>query len=293
MKPKRYTLTWDRWRIELGAGRTCLMGILNVTPDSFSDGGEYFTLEDAVAQGLRLEEAGADILDIGGESTRPFSEPVAAEEEIRRVCPVIESLAKRLSIPISIDTTKAAVARSALDAGATIVNDIAALRFDPDMAPLAAERKVPVILMHMLGTPKTMQVDPHYDDVIEDIRAFLKDAVQRAIQAGIPKDRIVVDPGIGFGKTLAHNLNLIRRLGELASLDCPILMGPSRKSFVRNILKQHLREGTDPDRERIIHGTMGAVAACILNGAHILRVHDVARIKPLVEVIDAIQSSEG
>lgn len=293
MKAKRYTLTWDRWHLELGAGKTCLMGILNVTPDSFSDGGEYVTLEDAVAQGLHLEEAGADILDIGGESTRPFSEPVSAEEEIRRVCPVIESLAKRLSIPISIDTTKAAVARRALDAGAAIVNDIAALRFDPDMAPLAAERKVPVILMHMLGTPKTMQVDPHYDDVIKDIRAFLEDAVQRAIQAGIPKDRIVVDPGIGFGKTLAHNLNLIRRLGELAALNCPILMGPSRKSFVRNILKQHLPEGTDPDRDRIIFGTMGAVAACILNGAHMLRVHDVARIKPLVEVIDAIQSSEN
>lgn len=269
------------------------MGILNVTPDSFSDGGEFFTQEDAVAQGLRLEEAGADILDIGGESTRPFSEPVSAEEEIRRVCPVIESLAKRLSIPISIDTTKAAVARSALDAGASIVNDIGALRFDPDMAPLAAERNVPVILMHMLGTPKTMQVDPHYVDVVADIRSFLEDAVKRAMQAGIRRDRIVVDPGIGFGKTLLHNLTLIRRLGEFDSLDCPILMGPSRKSFIRNILRQHLPGATDPDRERIIHGTMGAVAACILNGAHILRIHDVARIKPLVEVIDAIQSCEG
>lgn len=287
-----FRLEWGHWTLDLGTLRTCLMGILNVTPDSFSDGGEFFEQEDAVSQGLRLEDQGADILDIGGESTRPFSDLVSAEEEIRRVVPVIEALAGRVSIPISIDTNKAAVARRALDAGAAIINDIGALRLDPEMAPLAAMRRVPIILMHMLGVPKTMQVAPHYDEVVTDIRDFLAQAIDRATQAGIARDHIIIDPGIGFGKTLVHNLAIIRRLSEFSTLDCPILMGPSRKAFVRNILKNASSKGSDPERDRIIDGTMGAVAACIWNGAHILRVHDVGRVRAMADVIDAIRAAQ-
>lgn len=259
------------------------MGILNVTPDSFSDGGLFFDRQDAVAHGMALEQAGADIIDIGGESSRPFSEPVLAEEEIRRVVPVIEELADRVSVPISIDTTKAEVAKRALEAGAVIVNDIGALRLDPDLGGLVADRGVPIVLMHMLGTPKTMQNDPHYDDVVTEVKDFLANAIARAEAAGIDRKKTVIDPGIGFGKTVNHNLRLIEGLGALQALDVPILIGPSRKSFIQKLL--------GPDDERREIGTQAAVTAAALNGVHIVRVHDVERTRGTLKLVDAIMNS--
>jgi dihydropteroate synthase len=259
------------------------MGILNVTPDSFSDGGLFFEKQDAVAHGMALEQAGADIIDVGGESSRPFSEPVSAEDEIRRVIPVIEELVERVSVPISIDTTKVEVANRALDAGAVIVNDIGALRLDPDLGRLVADRDVPVVLMHMLGTPKTMQKDPHYDDVVTEVKDFLANAVARAEAAGIDRRKTVIDPGIGFGKTVNHNLRLIEGLGALQALDVPILIGPSRKSFIQKLL------GSDDERREI--GTQAAVTAAALNGAHIVRVHDVERTRETLKLVDAIMNS--
>jgi dihydropteroate synthase len=232
---------------------------------------------------MALAEAGADIIDIGGESSRPFSEPVPAEEEIRRVIPVIEKLADRVSIPISIDSTKAEVARQALDAGATIVNDIGALRLDPDLGGLVADKGVPIVLMHMLGTPKTMQDDPHYDDVVTEVRNFLGNAIERAETAGIDRKMIIVDPGIGFGKTVNHNLRLIEGLSTLQALGVPILIGPSRKSFIQIIL--------GPEYERREIGTQAAVTAGALQGAHIVRVHDVERTRQTLKLADAIRNS--
>ncbi len=264
------------------------MGVLNVTPDSFSDGGRFFDPAAAVAQGERMAAEGADIIDIGGESTRPFSEPVAIEEEIRRVVPVIVALAARIRIPISVDTTKAAVARRALDAGAAMINDISALRFDPDLASVGAEFGVPVILMHMRGEPRSMQVAPHYDELVTDIRGFLREAAAAAEGRGIPREKIIVDPGIGFGKTSEHNLQLIKRLPELAALDLPILVGPSRKSFVRRLVKPEGAEEIPASLPVVETGTQAAVAASVLNGAHIVRVHDVANTVATVKVADAI-----
>ncbi|MEE8540862.1 MAG: dihydropteroate synthase, partial [Desulfobacterales bacterium] len=231
---KVYTVAWDGHTLELGH-HTRIMGILNVTPDSFSDGGKFYTTDAAVAHGLKLAEAGADILDIGGESTRPFSEPVSIDEEIRRVVPVIEQLAPKIAVPISIDTTKAKVAQAAIAAGASIINDISSLQSDPEMVTLAAKSAVPVILMHMKGAPKNMQVSPTYDDVVAEIKRFLEDAIDQAQKNGISQERIIVDPGIGFGKTVDHNLQLIYHLNALQTLDVPILIGPSRKSFIQNI----------------------------------------------------------
>ena len=263
--------------------RTAIMGVLNVTPDSFSDGGRFFEMEDAVAHGEALAEAGADIIDVGGESSRPFSEPVPAEEEIQRVIPVIEELAGRLSVPISIDTTKAQVAEQALDAGAVIVNDIGALRFDPAMAKLVADRDVPIVLMHMQGTPKTMQANPQYEDVVGGVKAFLADAINRAEAAGIDRSKIIVDPGIGFGKTVAHNLLLIKDLSAFQPLGVPVLIGPSRKSFISKLL--------GPGDERREVGTQAAVTAAAMNGAHIVRVHDVERTRETLKLADAIRES--
>ncbi|RLB82572.1 MAG: dihydropteroate synthase [Deltaproteobacteria bacterium] len=263
--------------------RTLIMGILNVTPDSFSDGGLFFDHEDAIAHGEALAAAGADIIDVGGESSRPFSETVPAEEETRRVVPVIEELAGRLSVPISIDTNKAEVARHAINAGASMVNDIGALRLDPAMAGLVAEVGVPVVLMHMKGTPKSMQIDPHYEDVVEEVKTFLADAIQRAEQAGIDRSKIIVDPGIGFGKTVTHNLLLIRHLSALHALGVPVLIGPSRKSFIAKIL--------GPGDERREVGTQAAVAAAALYGAHIVRTHDVERTRETLKLVDAIKNS--
>lgn len=281
-------MIWDGHRLELGR-RTLIMGILNVTPDSFSDGGKFYTYKDAVVQGEKLCEEGADILDIGGESTRPFSKEVSQEEEIQRVLPIIEHLAKRVSVPISIDTTKAGVAKRALDAGASIINDISALRIDPSLADLAAQRKVPVILMHMKGVPGTMQVNPHYDDLLGELKAFLSERIGFAVNKGIERSKVIIDPGIGFGKNTNHNLQVIRNLSEFKQLNVPILIGPSRKAFIRNTLKEHLHHEFFPDAPQVETGTQAVISASILKGAHIVRVHNVANTLSTVKLINAIQ----
>jgi dihydropteroate synthase len=264
--------------------RSLLMGAINTTPDSFSDGGRFFQTDQAVNQGVLLASEGADLLDIGGESTRPFSDPVPLEEELRRVIPVIEELAKRTSTPISVDTCKAQVARAALDAGATIINDISALRFDPEMVELAAAARVPLILMHMRGTPRTMQIEPFYDSLLSEIISFLEERIQFASAAGVERKRIIVDPGIGFGKTLSHNLQIIKHLDRLSALSQPILLGTSRKAFIGAVLNKEVTE-----REP---GTWATVCAGIIKGAHIIRVHEVAVCRQLADMIDAIMNVE-
>jgi dihydropteroate synthase len=271
--------------------RTRIMGVVNVTPDSFSDGGKFFAHEDAVAQGRKLVAEGADILDIGGESTRPFADPVPVDAEIERVIPVIEKLSADISIPISIDTMKVPVARRAIEAGASIINDISALRFDPNMGAVAAEFGTPVVLMHMLGSPKTMQLSPSYNDLIGDISEFLKAAIVRAEQLGIPKSKIIIDPGIGFGKTVSHNLLLIRQLQAFAALDVPILIGPSRKAFIRKLLKDEHSGDIPPDMPIVETGTQAAVAAAVLSGVHIVRVHDVASTRATIRILDAMRAA--
>ena len=282
-----YDLKWGRYSLVLGR-RTCLMGVVNVTPDSFSDGGKFLARDAAVAQAERLVQEGADVIDIGGESTRPYADPVPVEVELERVLPVIETLAQRVVVPISIDTAKAAVARRALKAGASMINDISALRHDSEMTRVAAENGVPVILMHMLGSPQTMQVTPVYRDVVAEIGAFLAQAVNLAEKGGIARDRIIVDPGIGFGKTVDHNLLLIKNLAQLQDLDLPILIGPSRKAFIRKLLKENPEEEIRPDMTIVETGTLAAVCAAVISGAHIVRVHDVASARAAVKIIDAI-----
>jgi dihydropteroate synthase len=276
--------------LDLGR-RTCVMGVLNVTPDSFSDGGRFFDPSAAVAQGERMAAAGADVIDVGGESTRPFSDPVPAEEEIRRVVPVVAELARRVDVPISIDTTKAEVARRALAAGAAMVNDISGLELDPDLARAAADFGALLVLMHMRGEPRTMQVDPRYDDLVGEIREHLSRAAERAQRMGVERSRLVVDPGLGFGKTAAHNLELIRRLPEFAVLELPLLVGPSRKSFIRRLVKPPEVKDIPADLPVVETGTQAAVAAAVIGGAHIVRVHDVAATVATVKVIDAILNS--
>ena len=288
---KTYHLSWSSHTLELGR-QTCIMGVVNVTPDSFSDGGRFCNTDVAVAQGEKLAAEGADIIDVGGESTRPFSDPVPVEEEIRRVVPVIEKLAQRVSIPISIDTTKADVARRALEAGAAIINDVAALRSEPALAALAVEFDTPLILMHMLGEPKSMQVSPRYENLIEDIRSFLTDAVERAVKLGVSRSKIIVDPGIGFGKTVTHNLLLLKHVQTFTSLDLPILIGASRKAFIRKILKPAHEEDIRPDLPIVETGTQAAVAAAVLNGAHIVRVHNVGNTVATVKILDALKNAE-
>jgi dihydropteroate synthase len=284
---KRYVLQWRGKKLELG-NRTCVMGVVNVTPDSFSDGGKFFSNQTAIAHGQKMAEDGADIIDIGGESTRPFSDEVTAAEELRRVIPVIEELAASISVPISIDTTKAEVAQCAIEAGASIINDISALRLDPEMPKVAAQSGVPLILMHMLGTPKNMQVSPTYDDVVAEIKTFLDQSIRQAVNSGIDREKIIIDPGIGFGKSFEHNLTLIRHLSEFHTLDAPILIGPSRKAFIRNILKGENRQDIPPDLPIVETGTQAVISAAILNGAHIVRVHDVANTCATVKLVDAI-----
>jgi dihydropteroate synthase len=259
-----------------------LMGIVNVTPDSFSDGGLFLDPKRAIAHGRELAAAGADFLDVGGESTRPGAEPVSAEEELRRVAPVVTDLAgpKGPARPISIDTAKATVAEVALDAGAEIVNDVTALRGDPELAALCADRGCTVVLMHMLGTPRTMQDDPRYDDVVDDVKDFLAARVETAMAAGIAEDRIWIDPGIGFGKTAAHNLELLRRLGELRHLGRPVVVGASRKSFIGRL--------TDRGVTERIGGTIAASVIALARGADVLRVHDVAELHDAVATAEAI-----
>jgi len=289
---KTYQLSWSNHNLELGR-QTCIMGVVNVTPDSFSDGGRFYDSAAAVAQGEKLAAEGAAIIDIGGESTRPFSDPVPAAEEIRRVVPVIEKLSQRVSVPISVDTAKAEVARRALEAGASIINDVTALRYDPELAAVAVAFDTPVILMHMLGEPKSMQVQPRYDDLIGEIHGFLADAVERARGQGISPSKIIVDPGIGFGKTVAHNLLLIKHLQAFTALDAPILIGASRKSFIRKILKDAHGDDIRPDLPVVETGSQAAAAAAILNGAHIVRVHDVANTVVTAKILDAMMNAQA
>jgi len=285
-----FTLEFDRYRLELGP-ETCIMGILNVTPDSFSDGGKFNTFETAVEQGIRLVENGAHILDIGGESTKPFATTVSEQEELDRVIPVIENLSKQINIPISIDTVKSVVAKEALNAGATIINDISAFEKDPAMADLAARMDVPVVLMHMKGTPETMQVNPEYDNLMRDITNYLKSRAAYAMKKGIQKNKIILDPGIGFGKTVGHNLVLINQLEKITALGFPVLMGPSRKSFIQNILNKNCKAPVKPDMTKVEDGTLAAVAASILKGAHIVRVHNVEKVKSFTLIIDSIRNA--
>jgi dihydropteroate synthase len=259
-----------------------LMGIVNVTPDSFSDGGLFLDPARAIAHGRELAAAGADILDVGGESTRPGAEPVDAAEELWRVEPVVEALAADAGpgVAVSLDTAKAAVAAVALDAGAEIVNDVTALRSDPELAWLCADRGCAVVLMHMLGTPRTMQDDPRYVDVMDDVKAFLAARIETAVVAGIAEERIWIDPGIGFGKTAAHNLELLRRLGELRDLGRPVVIGASRKSFIGTLTGRGVTER--------IGGTIAASVIALARGADVLRVHDVAELRDAVATAEAI-----
>ena len=290
MTVTHHTLVWGHHRMELGQ-RTRIMGILNITPDSFSDGGKFFALDAALARAEQMAADGADILDIGGESTRPFSESVSADEETRRVVPVISYLAKKIPIPISIDTNKALVARRAVAAGASIINDVSALRFDNEMAAVAAENDVLLVLMHMKGTPADMQVAPVYDDLMGEVKNFLRQAVVRAEAAGVSRKKIIIDPGIGFGKTVDHNLALIHRLNELHDLDLPLLLGSSRKAFIRKILGEARQAQFPPDHPVVEIGTQATIAAGILSGAHIVRVHDVASTVATVRIVDAIRNA--
>jgi dihydropteroate synthase len=263
-----------------------LMGIVNVTPDSFSDGGRFLEADAAIAHALELIGDGAEIVDIGGESTRPGAEPVSADEELRRVRPVIEaidamsdrSLATRPQI--SIDTSKASVARAALDAGATLVNDVTALRADPAMAGLVADSGAECCLMHMLGEPRTMQIEPHYDDVVDDVKAFLLERMEFAVAEGIAENRLLLDPGIGFGKTVAHNLELLRRLAELCELGRPLVIGTSRKSFLGRVAGA-------PEASQRLAGTLATNVLALERGASVFRVHDVAPAREALTVAAA------
>lgn len=261
--------------------KTLIMGVLNVTPDSFYDKGRFFDKKKAVSHALAMVSDGADIIDIGGESTRPGAKEVGASEEMDRVIPVIEAVAGRIKKPVSIDTRKAVVAGAALKAGACIVNDVSALRHDPSMAGVAAKFGAAVILMHMKGTPETMQAAPRYKDVIKEIAAYLKESANLAARAGVKKDNIIVDPGIGFGKTLEHNLEILRRLKDFKILGHPVCIGTSRKSFIGRIL------GSDDPEDRLA-GTIAACAAAIMNGADILRVHDVKEAAEAARITDSI-----
>jgi dihydropteroate synthase len=256
-----------------------LMGVVNVTPDSFSDGGLYLEPERAIAHGKELASAGAAILDVGGESTRPGAEEVSLEEELRRVEPVIAGLASGAAA-VSVDTSKAAVAEAALDAGAEVVNDVTALRGDPEMAALCADRGATVVLMHMLGTPRTMQDAPRYDDVVDEVKAFLAGRVEAATAAGIAEERIWLDPGIGFGKTAAHSLELLRRLSELRELGRPLVIGTSRKSFIGKV------DGSDAGER--LGGTIASSVLAAAEGAEVLRVHDVAEVGQALKMATAI-----
>ena len=276
---RTYTLPLRGKECVLGE-RTLLMGVLNATPDSFSDGGRFATTDAAIAHGLALFEAGADLVDVGGESTRPGSTAVSPEEEIRRVAPVIEGLRKRGASYLSVDTSKAAVAEAALDSGADLVNDVSGFRFDPDLAPLIAARGVPAVAMHLRGSFATMHERPSYGDVMGEVTAELRESLALAASAGLARERIILDPGIGFAKDASHSLAVLSRLPELRALDRPLLVGPSRKSFLGTVTGL-------PAGERLF-GTAAAVAASVLGGAHLVRVHDVAEMVQVVKVCDAL-----
>lgn len=262
------------------------MGVLNVTPDSFYDKGRFYDAERALSHALEMERDGADIIDIGGESTRPGAEDVSTQEELKRVIPVIEAISKRSRITISIDTRKSVVAEAALRAGAKIVNDVSALTGDPAMAEVVAKHEASVVLMHMKGTPKDMQIEPKYDDVVNDIIGSLKKSVTIARRSGIPKENIIVDPGIGFGKTVAHNLEILRRLEEFKEMGFPVCIGTSRKSFIGKLL------GSDDPMERL-SGTIATSAIAVMKGASILRVHDIKENLAAAKIADSIYRYNG
>ncbi len=262
--------------------RTLIMGILNVTPDSFSDGGRNMDPGKAVEHALEMASLGADIIDIGGESTRPGSSPVAAEQEIARTAPVIRAIRKRSSVPISIDTYRSSVARAALDSGADIINDISGMRFDSEMPGLAAARKAPVVLMHIKGTPKDMQENPVYEALIPEILDYLRASIRTAIRAGVEMGNIIIDPGIGFGKTTLQNLEILRDLEMFTGLGLPVMVGPSRKAFISKV------SGGLPVEQRLA-GTLAAVSIAIMNGASIVRVHDVKETVMAARVADAVK----
>jgi dihydropteroate synthase len=281
---KRFRLKLNSRTLVLGE-RTLVMGVLNVTPDSFSDGGKFFDPQRAVEQALAMEQAGADLLDIGGESTRPGSAGISAEEELDRVLPVLQALRGLLKIPVSIDTKKSEVAEAALEAGAQIINDISGLKNDPRIAEVAARSHVPLILMHMRGEPRTMQAGPFARDVMKDVMQRLRKSAAVARKAGVAKSQIILDPGIGFGKSFGQNYELLQRLPELAKLGYPLLLGTSRKGFLGATLT---REGRPAPPEERIWGTAATVTASILNGAHIVRVHDVAEMVQVALVADCL-----
>ncbi|HKT35949.1 MAG TPA: dihydropteroate synthase [Nitrospira sp.] len=264
----------------LAVDRPLLMGVVNVTPDSFSDGGQFHDPERAIEHALRLVAEGADLLDIGAESTRPGARPVDAQEERRRLIPVVAAVAKAVSVPISVDTSKAEIARAAIDEGAAMINDVTALCGDAAMVDVVAETRAGLVLMHMQGTPETMQREPHYDDVVGDVAAFLMKRARFAIDHGIAKERIVLDPGIGFGKTLTHNLELLAHLQTFIELGFPLLVGPSRKGFIGELTHQSVGERG--------WGTAGVIALAVAQGTNILRVHDVRPMKDVANVAMAI-----
>jgi len=274
-------LSWRNYCLDFSQ-KTYIMGILNVTPDSFSDGGQYFDKSAAIKRAIQMVEDGADIIDIGGESTRPGSQPLAIEEELRRTLPVIEALTKEIDIPISIDTYKSEVAKRALDAGAAMVNDISGLRFDPEMPKVVSAYKVPVVIMHIKGLPKDMQKNPVYEALIPEIMDYLRDNIRSAKESGIAEDMIIIDPGIGFGKTFEHNLEIIHNLYNFTLLEKPVLVGLSRKAFIGKIL------GDVPAGERL-EGTAAATAISIINGANIIRVHDVKEMVKVAKVANAVK----
>jgi len=265
------------------SAKPLIMGVLNLTPDSFSDGSSYRSIQDAVAAAEKMVIDGADIIDIGGESTRPGAAPVSAREELERVMPVIGALAGRLDVPISIDTWKAEVAAAAINAGAEIVNDISAMTFDPVMAETVAEKGAAVVLMHSRGKPAEMQSDTGYPDIVTEVMTFLEGRIKAALSAGIDEERIVVDPGIGFGKSAAGNMEIIRRLREFESLNRPVLIGTSRKSFIGTVLGREVSER--------VFGTAATVTVSLMNGASIFRVHDVMAMRDTVDMVRAIMTS--
>jgi dihydropteroate synthase len=284
---KLYRLKLRSRTLVLGE-RTLIMGVLNVTPDSFSDGGKFFTLKNAVVAALAMQHGGADILDIGAESTRPGSVGISAAEELARLLPVLEALRGRLKIPLSVDTQKAAVAELAIGAGAEILNDISGLKHDPRLAQVAARHKIPLILMHMRGTPRTMQNEPFAKNIHRDVISGLRHSLAVARRAGIPKSKILLDPGIGFGKSFAQNYDLLATLPRLAKLGCPLLVGTSRKGFLGATLA---RKGKPAPPDERLWGSAASVSASILGGAHIVRVHDVREMSQVARVADAIVNS--
>ncbi len=280
MADRGLAASWRTARRAFDLEKPVLMGVLNVTPDSFSDGGRFFRHDEALKRLEEVQAEGADIIDIGGESTRPGASPVSEEEELRRVMPAIEAAAGKFDLPVSIDTTKSAVARAALVAGAEVINDISGLRFDAELAELAAESGAGLVLMHIRGEPRTMQREIHYDDLMGEIVGELRESTERALAAGCRAEQLVVDPGIGFGKTAEHNLAIINQLGDVVELGYPVLIGPSRKSFIGKTLGLEVEER--------LEATIAACVVALLRGARIFRVHDVTEARRALDMAEAI-----